>query len=113
MKNLAAIALVALTLTGCGAQLAPVSTAAPSAVTASAKRDELQLYGSFIRGKVLAAKTLTQQDENGKAFEFQELTVDARPRKGELGERGKIVFRVITGNPLAKVGQTVDTFVNY
>jgi hypothetical protein len=115
MKTLAAIALIALTLTGCGTQLAPASTTAGLAaksVTASAKREGIQLYGSFIIGKVLAAKTLTHQDENGKTFQFQELTVDAKAHeRGD--EHGKIIFRVITGNPLATVGQTVESFVNY
>ena len=113
MMKIAAVALTALVLTGCGTQLAPVSTVTAKHVAASAKRDHLQLYGSFIQGKVLKAETLTHQDENGKAFQFQELTVDAKGVRASERDHGKIVFRVITGNPLAKKGDVVDTFVNY
>ena len=114
MKNLVATALVALALTGCGTQLAPVSAvSAGGAMGASAKRQEIQLYGSFVRGKVLAAKTVTHKDQQGKPYQFQVLTVDAVDTKDKLNGHGKIVFRVFTGQPLAKVGQVVESFVSY
>jgi hypothetical protein len=118
MNKLATLALVALMLTGCGTQGLPTAGAprrAAAAVTASADRsaDEIQLYGAFIVGKVREARRLTNKDENGKPFVFQELVVDAKSARFEDGPHGKVVFRVITGNPIAKVGQTVETFINY
>lgn len=118
MNKLATLALVALTLTGCGTQGLSTTGAprtAAAAVTASADRsaNEIQLYGAFIVGKVLSAKRLTNQDETGKTFVFQELVVDAKSARFDDGPHGKVVFRVITGNPLAKVGQKVETFINY
>jgi hypothetical protein len=116
MNKLATLALVALMLTGCGTQAVPTASAPrTAAVKASADRpaDEIQLYGAFIIGKVREARRLTNQDENGKSFVFQELVVDARSARFDDGPHGKVVFRVITGNPIAKVGQTVETFINY
>lgn len=113
MKHLTAIALVALALTGCGTQPATVSPLQAGTVAASGKRQELQLYGSFIVGKVLKAKTITERNEKGQAFQFQELTVDVDPKGGKSGQHGKIIFRVIMGNPRVEAGQVVDTFVNY
>lgn len=118
MNKLVTLALVALSLTGCGTRALPTAGAprtAAAAVAASADRsaDEIQLYGAFIVGKVLTAKRLTNRDETGKTFVFQELVVDARSARFEDGPHGKVVFRVITGNPIAKVGQTVETFINY
>lgn len=113
MKNLAAIALAALVLTGCGVQTAPTAVLSKGAVAASAERHEIQLYGSWVQGKVLAAKRLTHRDEAGKTLVFQELTVHSTKRERPGDPHGPIVFRVTTGAPLAKVGQTVATFVNY
>jgi hypothetical protein len=115
MNKLATLALVALMLTGCGTQ-GLSTTGAPrvstGAVAASADH-EIHLYGAFIVGKVRSAKRLTNQDETGKTFVFQELVVDAKSARFDDGPHGKVVFRVITGNPIAKVGQTVETFLNY
>lgn len=114
MKNLVAATLVALSLTGCGAQVAPVSAvSAGGAMANSAKRQEIQLYGSHVRGKVIAAKTMTRKDPQGKAHQFQQLTVEAIRQGDRLDGHGTIVFQVLTGQPLAKVGQVVESFVNY
>jgi hypothetical protein len=114
MKNVVAAALVALALTGCGAQAVSVSAvSAGGAMASSAKRQEIQLYGSFVRGKVLAAKTVTNQDSQGKPYQYQLLTVDAVATGDRLDGHGKIVFRVFAGQPLAKVGQVVESFVSY
>lgn len=114
MKNLVAATLVALALTGCGAQVVPVSAvSAGGAMANSAKRQEIQLYGSFVRGKVIAAKTISRKDQQGQPYQFQELTVDAIATEGKLNGHGKIVFQVFAGQPIAKVGQVVESFVNY
>lgn len=118
MTKLAALALVALSLTGCGAHAlpsaAPVAASAQSAASASAADHEIHLYGAFIVGKVTGAKTLSVKDESGKAFPYQVLTVDAKPGRDNVpGPHGRVVFRVGTGSPLATVGQTVSAFVNY
>ncbi|MNS68455.1 hypothetical protein D3C72_1017370 [compost metagenome] len=114
MKNLVAAALIALALTGCGAQAVSVSAvSAGGAMASSAKRQGIQLYGSFVRGKVIAAKTITRKDQQGKVHQFQQLTVDAIAQGDRLDGHGTIVFQVLAGQPLAKVGQVIESFVNY
>jgi hypothetical protein len=118
VTKLAVLALVALSLTGCGASAlpsaAPATASALSAASKASVDHEIHLYGAFITGKVTAAKTLTNQDETGKAFKYQVLTVDAKnEREGTAGGKGRVVIRVMTGSPLAAVGQTVSAFVNY
>lgn len=112
MTKLAALALAALVLAGCGTQAMPGAAVAPGAMTASATRPQVHTYGSFVKGPVLVVKLLSAPDGQGGTYTYQQLTVDATSSRPFNG-KGKIVFTVPSDAPRVKVGQVVETFVSY
>lgn len=113
MTKLAALALATLVLAGCGTQAVPGALVAPKAMTASAAHQHINTYGSWVKGPVRAVKLITEHDEKGQPYTYQQLTVDSEGQDRPLDAKGTIVFTVPSDAPRVKVGQVVETFVSY
>lgn len=118
MKTLAAVALTALVLTGCGVQPTAVPQAASQqAPSAKAKRDHQQLYGIVVEAKIEKAQLTTLPGGQMVTATINVLkavnTFDNSRVKGRI--------RITVGGPLnadvdladLKAGATIQVFVDY
>ena len=119
MKNLAAVAALALVLAGCGAQpTALPQVAGKQALAASATHPDHQLlYGIVVTAKVRDARLTAYP--SGKVVTATIDVIEAE--NGFDGSRVKGRVRITIGGPLnrdldlaeVKPGRTIQAFINY